>query len=203
MDILCREAAATLCLGLVLACGAAEIQVPFYTIQDVPRLKAFKGRDCTYCNVGSNTGFYGFDWESAGVNGANFATGPQSLAQGFALLEHFADRLAKGCTVFIPICPFSSIASPDRYGPERQYKLYPFADGKDIPFWTPERAAAVAKAVAVAEAKWTGEDPRLAGEDEAATPEDFRKSTDHLLACWRREFSITDFAAPLSPKFQG
>ena len=73
------------------------------------------------------------------MNGANFATGPQSLAQGFALLEHFADRLAKDCTVFIPICPFSSISVPDRYGPERQYKIYPFMSGKDIYLWTPER----------------------------------------------------------------
>ena len=32
------------------------------------------GRDCTYCNVGPNTGFYGFDWESAGVNGAKAFT---------------------------------------------------------------------------------------------------------------------------------
>ena len=178
--------------------GAEEVVVPFDAIRDIPRLKAFGGRDCDFCNVGSNSGLFGFDWESAGVSGANFATGPQSLAQGFALLEHFADRLAKDCTVFIPICPFSSISVPDRYGPERQYKIYPFMSGKDIYLWTPERAAAVDKAVAEATAKWTGADPRLLEADKPVAPEAFRASVDSLLKCWRKDFEIADFTAPLS-----
>ena len=180
--------------------GAEKVEVPFDAIRDIPRLKAFEGRDCDFCNVGSNSGLFGFDWESAGVNGANFATGPQSLAQGFALLEHFADRLAKDCTVFIPICPFSSISVPDRYGPERQYKIYPFMSGKDIYLWTPERAAAVDKAVAAATAKWTGADPRLLEADKPVAPEAFRASVDSLLKCWRKDFEIADFTAPLSAR---
>ena len=179
---------------------AADIAVPTDAVRDILRLKTFQGRDCDFCNVGSNTGLYGFDWKSAGVNGANFATGPQSLVQGFVLLDRFADRLAKGCTVFIPISPFSSISSPDRYGPERQYKIYPFMEGKDIYLWTPERAAAVEKAVAAAAAKWTGGDFRLLEPDRKVAPDAFRQSVESLLACWRRNFEIADFAAPISER---
>ena len=132
------------------------------------------------------------------MNGANFATGPQSLAQGFVLLERFADRLAKGCTVFIPICPFSSISVPDRYGPERQYKIYPFMDGKDIYLWTPERAAAVERVVSAAKAKWTGADPRLLEPDRPVAPGAFCASVNSLLQCWRRDFEI-DQRARQSP----
>lgn len=180
--------------------AVVPMDVPYDTIRDIPRLKAFRGRDCAFCNVGSNSGLFGFDWESAGVNGANFATGPQSLAQGFVLLDRFADRLAKDCTVFIPICPFSSISVPDRFGPERQYKIYPFMDGKDIYLWTPERAVAVNKAVAAAEAKWTGFDERLTAADKSVTPEEFRKSVSSLLDVWRTQFEIADFMAPLSDR---
>ena len=184
----------------VMESAAADIAVPADAVRNILRLKTFQGRDCDFCNVGSNTGLYGFDWASAGVNGANFAMGPQSLAQGFVLLERFADRLAKGCTVFIPICPFSSISVPDRYGPERQYKIYPFMEGKDIYLWTPERAAAVERAVSAAKAKWTGADPRLLETDKPVAPEAFRASVDALLKCWRRDFEIADFAAPLSER---
>lgn len=72
--------------------------------------EAVKGRDYTFCNVGSNSGIYAFDWAGAGVKGLSLATSPQSINLGFELLERYADRLSKGCTVFIPICPFSSIA---------------------------------------------------------------------------------------------
>ena len=192
--------AAFITSACALTGSAADISVPFDTIRDIPRLKAFQGRDCDFCNIGSNSGLFGFDWESVGVNGANFATGPQSLAQGFALLEHFADRLAKDCTVFIPICPFSSISAPDRFGPERQYIIYPFMKGEDIYLWTPERAAAVEKAVAEAEAKWMGVDARLAEADKPVAPEAFRASVDSLLKCWQRQFEIADFAAPLSER---
>ena len=113
--------------------------------------EAVRGRDFAFCNVGSNSGIYAFDWEGAGVKGLSLATSPQSINLGFELLERYADRLAQGCTVFIPICPFSSISVPDRYGPERQYKIYPFMEGKDIYLWTPERAAAVERARAPGE----------------------------------------------------
>lgn len=126
--------------------------------------EAVRGRDFAFCNVGSNSGIYAFDWESAGVKGLSLATSPQSINLGFELLERYADRLAHGCTVFIPICPFSSIARSR------------------------------------AESKWKSSDSRPDVEKNPVTPEAFRQSVEMLLKCWREEFDITDFAAPLSER---
>lgn len=175
------------------------MKVPEHCLRDVPRLESIDGTDYAFCNVGSSTGKYGFDWDGAGVHGVNLATQPQTLAQGFALLRHFAGRLAKGCAVVIPICPFSSVL-PFYRTLDEQYKMYPFAKPSEIPFWTPARAQAVAAALPRVRAKWKGTDPDLRRPDRTPSPEAFRKSVQDLCACWRRQFEITDFNAPLNER---
>lgn len=177
----------------------ASERVPEHCLRDVPRLESIDGKDYAFCNVGSSTGKYGFDWDGAGVHGVNLATQPQTLAQGFALLRHFAGRLAKGCVVVIPICPFSSVL-PFYRTLDEQYKMYPFAKPSEIPFWTPARAQAVAAALPRVRAKWKGIDPDLTRPDRTPSPEAFRRSVEDLCACWRRQFEITDFNAPLNER---
>ena len=90
-----RGMKAVACLvAAALVGGAAAVELPE---------EAVRGRDFAFCNVGSNSGIYGFDWESAGVRGLGLATSPQSVDLGFELLERYADRLAAWLGGFLPL----------------------------------------------------------------------------------------------------
>ena len=67
-----------------------------------------------WVNVGSKSGLFAFDWESAGVQGLNLAGSPQSLRRGVAILKSKRKELACGAYVIIPICLFSSVL-PESY----------------------------------------------------------------------------------------
>ena len=179
-----------------------SVAVPEGAVRDVPRIRSYRDSGYQFCNVGSNTGVMGFDWAGAGVKGVNLATGPQALQQGFQILEWFAPRLAKGCVVVIPICPFSSVL-PHYEDAASQFKIYPFARQNEIPYWSPARARAVEAAVRKVQAEWDsrGGAP-VAAADAPISAEGFRRSVEELLACWRSQFEIKDFNAPLTPRNQ-
>lgn len=61
-------------------------------------------------NLGSNSAKYGFDYSDLNVNAANLAMGPQCLLMDLNVLKAYIDHLSKNAIVFIPMCPFSSMA---------------------------------------------------------------------------------------------
>lgn len=61
-------------------------------------------------NLGSNSAKYGFDYSGLNVNAANLAMGPQCLLMDLNILKAYKDHLKPNAIVFIPICPFSSMA---------------------------------------------------------------------------------------------
>lgn len=67
-----------------------------------------------WVNVGSNSGLFAFDWNSAGVQGLNLASSPQSLRRGVVYLKSRRDDVASGAYIMIPICLFSSVV-PESY----------------------------------------------------------------------------------------
>lgn len=61
-------------------------------------------------NLGSNSAKYGFDYSGLNVNAANLAMGPQCLLMDLNILKAYKDHLKPNAIVFIPMCPFSSMA---------------------------------------------------------------------------------------------
>lgn len=61
-------------------------------------------------NLGSNSAKYGFDYRGLNVNAANLAMGPQCLLMDLNILKAYKDHLKPNAIVFIPMCPFSSMA---------------------------------------------------------------------------------------------
>lgn len=66
--------------------------------------------DLNVINLGSNSAKFAFDYTRKGVNAANLAMGPQCLLMDLNILKAYTDHLSKDAVVFIPICPFSSMA---------------------------------------------------------------------------------------------
>ena len=81
-----------------------------------------------WVNIGSNSGLFAFDWESAGVKGLNLAGSPQSMRRGEAILKSRRREIAGGAYVIIPICLFSSVVpeSYDRRPSAASHPLLPF-----------------------------------------------------------------------------
>ena len=67
-----------------------------------------------WVNVGSNSGLFAFDWESANVCGLNLAGSPQSLRRGINKVKASREVLASGAHVVVTLCLFSSVV-PESY----------------------------------------------------------------------------------------
>jgi len=62
-----------------------------------------------WVNVGSSTGLFAFDWQSAGVRGLNLAAWPQGTRKDFEKLKQHRAEIADGAHVIVPLCPFTSV----------------------------------------------------------------------------------------------
>ena len=67
-----------------------------------------------WVNVGSNSGLFAFDWESANVSGLNLAGSPQSMRRDVLKLKARRKEICAGAFVIVPICLFSSVL-PESY----------------------------------------------------------------------------------------
>ena len=66
--------------------------------------------DLDVVNLGSNSAKFGFDYSGFIIKAANLAMGPQCLLMDFNILKAYKDHLKPNAIVFIPMCPFSSMA---------------------------------------------------------------------------------------------
>ncbi len=115
-----------------------------------------------WVNVGSKSGLFAFDWESAGVQGLNLAGSPQSLRRGVAILKSKRKEFACGAYVIIPICLFSSVL-PESYDLKPSAASHPLLQFDGMP-------------------------------DEKA----MSKFSSRLDRGWKKEFSIHDYADPMT-----
>ncbi|WP_281084977.1 hypothetical protein [Segatella bryantii] len=74
-------------------------------------------------NTGSGSGVHNFCYDGLPIKGFNFALGPQSLVHDFNILKNYFSYFEKGCTIFIPICPFSGMVV--KYDKAHNFKYYP------------------------------------------------------------------------------
>lgn len=75
---------------------------------DVHRIKKQLVFNLDVINTGSNSAYYGFDYTSVQVKGANLAMRPQSLPQDLNMLKMYESFLRSKGTIIVPLCPFSS-----------------------------------------------------------------------------------------------
>ena len=58
-------------------------------------------------NLGSGSAVHNFNYDGINLKCFNFALGPQSLLHDFNIVKNYFSYFAKGCTILIPVCPFS------------------------------------------------------------------------------------------------
>lgn len=158
--------------------------------------------DCV--NLGSNSGLYGFDYtQIGGVQGANWALGPQSLVHDFNILKNYFSYLKEGGTVFIPICPFSCLVS--KYSKESNLKYYTILHPATIiDFEDSERTKALSivhypfKAMPLYCIKQLIKDVVRKIIPYRKQNIDFVVDSNRMLASWQKQFGITDLNASLS-----
>lgn len=74
-------------------------------------------------NTGSGSGVHDFNYSGLSIKGFNFALAPQSLQHDFEIIKNYFSYFNKGCTVLIPICPFSGMIVD--YDKSHNFKYYP------------------------------------------------------------------------------
>lgn len=89
-------------------------------------------------NLGSNSAKYGFDYSGLNVNAANLAMGPQCLLMDLNILKAYKDHLKPNAIVFIPMCPFSSMAG---YNYLIDPKYHTFLSKENIPNYSKKTQA--------------------------------------------------------------
>jgi hypothetical protein len=76
-------------------------------------------------NTGSKQAKYAFDYQGTGVQGMNWALGPQPFEYDFKILSQYSEHLKEGAFVLIPVCPFSYFVYQYR-DDSKNVKYYPF-----------------------------------------------------------------------------
>lgn len=77
-------------------------------------------------NFGSNSGKWAFNYNFSSKKTFNFAMGPQPPLMDLNLLKFYHTKFANGATVFIPICPFSSLAGMSYPVGDKYYSFLPY-----------------------------------------------------------------------------
>lgn len=154
-------------------------------------------------NLGSNSGKYAFNYEGLDIAGMNWAVGPQSLVHDFNILKNYFSYLRSGATVFISLCPFSSLVS--QYDKNTNLKYYTFLHPATIlNFDEKERIRALKiKESPIKEIPWLCIKRTLKEGIKYVIHKplpkcDMEKSATKFIDSWKRQFGIADLDAPLS-----
>lgn len=83
-------------------------------------------------NLGSNHAKYGFNYDGLGVNGFNFALGPQYPWYDLALLKTYARHLKKGCHVLIVLPAAIFCCGDNCWETDKYYHFLPRGRIKDF-----------------------------------------------------------------------
>ena len=162
------------------------------------------------CNLGSNSGKFAFSYEGTGLNGENWAVGPQTLSYDFRVLKNYSSYLKEGAIVLIPLCPFSGCVK-DYEDDSANHKYYSFLNPILILNYSPSTRDKVMQFVntpfqfspltaikrLIKDVPATN-DIMLSSNsmDVVSLDNDANKYIDS----WKREFAISDLDAPVSER---
>lgn len=94
---------------------------------DCRKFRTYNTFNTQVINLGSTSALHAFDYDGLNIKGANWALGHNPLAGDWAILRNYSSFLdSSGCTVIIPLCPFSSLSGTYKPFEDRYYTiLYP------------------------------------------------------------------------------
>lgn len=180
-------------------------------------LKNHKERDIEVVNIGSSGARWAFDYADTGIKAMNWGWMPQTLQEDFGLLRHFHSILKPNATVIITIMPFSGLnkatglfdamkyahldidqdqdpIQPHLYNRAKQLTRYPILFG----------GAALKALVRYLLGRERKDDRQTRGMIDHNPMNDKQLEADarNWIEGWKRQFSIADFDAPLTPQNQ-
>lgn len=157
-------------------------------------------------NLGSGSGAHNFNYDGINLKCFNFALAPQSLVHDYNILKNYFSYFAKGCTILIPVCPFSGMVV--KYDSSHNFRYYPILHPATIPnFDEAERTraykilrnpfsfmpAACIKNIfldVLRELKHSI--------IRHSTSPNLQATANAMMGCWKNQFSIEDLSAPIS-----
>lgn len=165
--------------------------------------------------LGSSSAKWAFDFNGTGVKGMNWANQPQTLLEDYNLLRHYHSILHKGSYVIITIMPFSGLNKAtglmdaikyvrlDYQGEAIQPYLYEEAcryAQKPILFGKPA-VKAILRFILGKELD-NGSSMVANMENNPMSEEQLKVNAVNFVNGWKKQFDISDFEAPLTPRNQ-
>lgn len=143
-------------------------------------------------NIGSTHAREAFRYEGAGIAGFNFALQSQTLSYDYNLLKHYANHLAPGCRVFIPIEPL--LFCPVHFSGINNRMYYHFLPKECIVHYS--TLANAAESLAPGLSSLTAIRAILQGA-KAPQPSSMgltqrEEEAQRMINCWKRNFHLND-----------
>lgn len=162
-------------------------------------------RNYDVCNVGSQSGMFAFDYDGFGITGCNWATGSESLSYNFRVLKNYFSFLRDSGIILITITPFG-FCLKDYTDDRLNTKYHLYLDPKLIigdsrrkcllrikfpllmsPYQAMKRMI-----------KDVPADNRLSLTTNQMSQKNLQEDAVRWINGWKRQFSISDFDAPVS-----
>lgn len=157
-------------------------------------------------NTGSGSGLHNFCYDDLPIKGFNFALGPQSLAHDFNIIKNYFSFFEKGCTILIPLCPFSGMVV--KYDKAHNFKYYPMLHPATIDnFEESERTLAykilrnpfgTLSFACIKGILRVDVIPKFRIFTHRAKKTSIKESADEMMREWMKQFSIMDLNDPIS-----
>lgn len=164
--------------------------------------------DCV--NLGSSAAYWCFDYAGTGVRGMNWANKPQTLLNGFRLLQNFHSILRQGGKVFIVIQPctglnchtglmdtFKYLGTLDDtlLDPTWRSKAYRF---NAMPIFFGRSALRAVIRYLLKKERVSVPPAGATQEENPMGPQALEKDAERWVAGWQAQFGIQDLEAPLT-----
>ena len=167
-------------------------------------------RNYDVINLGSSGGKWAFNYTDTGVKGMNWAQQPQTLLEDFNLLRHYHSILRKNGYVLIVIMPFTGLnkktslrdamkylkiesqgqaIQPYMYKEACRYAEYPILFGKLA-------VKALIRYLIGRDSFYVNNNANFA--TNPMSEAELQQDAARWMAGWKRQFSISDFEAPLT-----
>lgn len=162
-------------------------------------------RNYDVANVGSQSGTFAFAYEHSGLKGANWAAGSESLSYNFRVLKNYFSFLKDGGTVILTMTPFG-FCLKDYEDDKLNTRYYLYLDPKSIVNYSSRKhhlrikypllsspIEAIKRLIRDVPA-----DNRLSLTTNPMSPGEIEEDAVKWINGWKRQFSISEFDAPVS-----
>jgi len=168
---------------------------------DTIKMKKWNTFNLDLVNLGSSSVRFGLDYSECKINAANWAMAPQNISSDFAILKNYHSYIKENGLLLLLLCPFSGmvIDYPDKkFYDSYHYFLHPILI-KHFSEQTMKKNRKIIEYPLLATPKIAIKAviKKMLGKDK---PKYLNARTDaqNRINGWKKEFSINDFADPLS-----